>query len=271
MIHCKTLNKDFADKAEMFEALKHNESRIIAIKKAQVFKSAEKGQISILGVYLKPDTANKAGIETKEGYVYPVINTTKYMDSHDDVHFDGIWKKTINEQLGKIFYVDNHSFKNDDVIAWPEDVQVFTKMIAWKDLGRDYEGETQALIYAIPENKIVKANAKKSIVEKRPLEGSVSMRYIKIEMGIDSTAKQDVQYKKFFDTHIDDIANKEDVKKQGYFFGVTEAKIAGEGSMVLKGSNPITPIIYNEPSSDTHGKQEPPASTQKNVLLNFLN
>ena len=112
--------------------------KILSLKKARVLKSAEKGQISLVNAYLKPEFADKSGIQLDDGFVYPVINTTKYMDSHDDVHFDGLWKKTLKEQQGKIFYLSNHSMKIDDVVAWPEDVEAFTTMIDWSLVGKDY-------------------------------------------------------------------------------------------------------------------------------------
>ena len=48
--------------------------------------------------------------------------------------------------------------------------------------------------------------------------------------------------KAVYDKYIDDILNKEEVKKDGYFWAVTEAK-AIEGSAVPIGSNTITPTI----------------------------
>ena len=41
---CKELDKEFASKAEMFEALKANKELIIKEKKSQIFKSCEKAQ-----------------------------------------------------------------------------------------------------------------------------------------------------------------------------------------------------------------------------------
>ena len=250
MIRCNALNKSFETKKELFAALKASEDRVISFKKAQNYKSAEKGQLSGVEAFLKTDIAEKAGLITKQGYVYPVINTTRYMDDQDDVHFDGIWKKSLSEQAGKIFYLSSHSKKIDDVIAWPEDVRAFTQLIDWTSVGKNYAGQTEALIFEIPEDKLKKEVAVNAIRERRKVQGSVSMYYVKIMMGIDSTEKDYAVNKVYFDSKINLIANQDVVREQGYFFGVEEAKINKEGSLVLQGSNDATGIIYSDEKTD---------------------
>lgn len=269
MITCKALNKEFASKEELFRELKQNEEKILALKKAKVLKSAEKGQISMANAFLKPDFAEKAGMELKEGYVYPVINTTRYMDAHDDVHLDGLWKKTLKEQEGKLFYVSGHSLNIDDVIAWPEDVKAYTKMIDWSLVGKDYPGQTEALIYEIAEGSIKKPSALEAIKQRRKVQGSVSMMYHKITLAINSDEKDYVKNKSYWDSHIDMIANKEQAEEQGYFFGVEEARIYKEGSLVLFGSNDATEIIYPEPEKSTP-KDTEPHSTLKAIDYEYL-
>lgn len=64
------------------------------------------------------------------------------------------------------------------------------------------------------------------------------------------------------------IANKEVADEEGFFFAILEAKIFKEGSMVLAGSNDITPTLYDfEPEKSTHEKQEPSASDTLNYLI----
>jgi len=270
MIFCRTLNKSFKTKEELFKELKADESKIISFKKSKEYKSAEKGQLSISGAYLKNDIAYKAGLTAKHGFIYPVINTTRYMDGHDDVHFDGIWKKSLQEQAGKIFYVSNHSMKIDDVIAWPEDVKAFTTLIDWSFVGKEYQGQTEALIFEIEESKIKKTAALDAIKERRKVQGSVSMFYVKMMMGINSTEKEYAINKTYFDSKIDLIANKDEVINQGYFFGIEEAKIGKEGSLVLFGSNDATEIIYPQPSDDTGKNTEPDSSTLKKEDFEYL-
>jgi hypothetical protein len=263
MIHCYSINKDFANKSDLFRELKRNEDKIISFKKSQTYRSAEKGQISMIDVHLKSDVANKAGLVTKQGFIYPVINTTRYMDDQDDVHFDGIWKRSLSALDGKIFYLANHSKKIDDVIAWPEDVRAFTTLVDWSLVGKEYTGQTEALIFEIEESKLKKNSAVDAIRERRKVQGSVSMFYVKISLAIDSLEKDYVINKAYFDSHISLIANKDQVKEQGYFFGVEEAKINKEGSLVLQGANDATEIIYSdEPLKSTHKNIDSEKSTQ---------
>jgi len=270
MIFCKELNTEFDSRHKMFKSLKANEDRIISLKKSQIHKSSEKGQISLKGSYFKDNNSIKNIEGIKGDHIYPIINTTKYMDSHMDVHFDGIWNKTISEQQGKIYYVDNHSLKVDDVIAWPEDVRVFTQKIDWSLVGKDFEGETEALIYEIPKDKLKKQSAIDVINEKRNVENSVSMIYVKIFLGINDTSKDFKENKTYYDKRINDISNKGVAEDSGYFWGIEEAKIHKEGSLVLFGSNDATAIVYDnktEPFIDTQ-EEEPLNSTHK-FLLNI--
>jgi hypothetical protein len=276
MIYCKELDQDFETKEAMFKALKFNEGNIINLKKAAISKSCEKGQFSPSLTAVKLNDATKAEFNLKQGYVYPVINTTKYMDSHSDVHFDGIWNKSIKEQKGSIFYVADHSLKVGDVIAWPEDVKAFVKNIPWSMVGKDFEGETQALIYEIPTSKIVNDAAAKAINEGKAVQNSVRMQYVKITFAVDSQDKDYAVNKAYFDAKIDSIANKEEVMEQGYFWGVEEAKIHKEGSMVLFGSNDATPILQSNTEPPAKGTQEakevePSNSDTQKDFINEIN
>jgi len=276
MIYCKELDEEFETKEAMFKSLKSNETKIIDLKKAAVLKSCDKGQFSPSFTAVKLDDAIKAELNMKEGFVYPVINTTKYMDSHSDVHFDGIWAKTIREQKGSIFYVMDHSLKVRDVIAWPEDVKVFVRSIAWTMVGKDFEGETQALIYEIPRDKMTNEDALKAIDDGKKVQNSVRMQYVKIKFAVNSQDKDYAVNKAYFDAKIDSIANKEEVMEQGYFWGIEEAKIYKEGSMVLFGSNDATPILQSNTEPPTKGTRgvkddEPSGDTQEELKKFYLN
>ena len=265
MITCKQFpGKTFNSKEEVFKHLRENVSKIIAVKKATIHKSFENGCV-FSGFLLKEDgNIGKVGPQMKEDYIYPVINTTRYLDMHDDAHFDGIWNKSVKEQNGKIFYVTDHETKIDSIIAWPEDVNVMVKSVPWSFVGKDYQGNTEALIYEIPKDKLVHEGAKKIIEDKRPGQDSVRMQYVTIKLAMNSTAKEDITYKEYYDKRINEIANKDVAEAQGYFFGIEEGKIVTEGSMVIRGSNDATPIRQKDTVAvdDTTEKIEPPVGTQ---------
>lgn len=262
--------KEFADKNELFAALRVNAEKIIALKKLEVHKSYFKGYPAS-GFLLKDiSEAMKAGPHMKDGFIYPIINTTRYMDSHDDVHLDGIWDRSVKEQQGKLYYVADHEIKIDSIIAWPADVTAMVKSIPWSFVGKDYAGNTEALIYEISKDKIVHDKAKQIIEEKRPIQNSVRMQYVTIKLGMNSEDKDYIEYKTYYDKHIESIANKDVVDQQGYFFGVEEAKIIKEGSMVVLGSNDATAVRQKEADTITSDKIEPAVPvTQK--TQNFIN
>ena len=265
MIYCRTLEKEFISKEAIFKALKENEKKIILIKCSNEYKSSDKGQYAYPNLTKLNNSEIKGVAFVKDDYIYPVINTTRYMDSHDDVHFDGIWTKSINEQTGKIFYVSNHIVSIDNVIAWPENVNMKTALVDWALVGKNYAGQTEALIFEIARKDVKKDNVLKAIDEKRPLTGSVRMRYVKMRMAINSEDPSYKENKAYFDEKINLIVNKEIAIELGYFFGVEEAKIIKEGSLELNPSNDATKIIYNiEPPVMALNKPEPSKKT-----LNF--
>lgn len=93
------------------------------------------------------------------------------------------------------------------------------------------------------------------------------MQYVKIHMGMDSDEKEDIKYKEYFDSHIDQIANKELAIENGYFFGVEEAKIVLEGSMVIRGSNDATPIRQKEIEAALSTSNQPSNDTEKGMVI----
>jgi hypothetical protein len=86
-------------------------------------------------------------------------------------------------------------------------------------------------------------------------------------MGIDSKDKMYAVNKQYFDSRINEIANKDKAIEQGYFFGVEELKIHKEGSMVIAGGSNDATRIYQEttePAKATHVHTEPSIDTQNN-------
>jgi hypothetical protein len=230
--------KSFDTKEDLFKELKSNKKELIGLKTATVKHSIP------LAMSLDKIESTKAIDGLDKDFIYPVINTTKYMDSHNDVHLDGIWNRSIGDQQGKVHYLINHELEVGKVIAYPKDVELMVKDVQWKDLGANYNGFTQALIFKTNVFDYSNIDAKKIIAEKMDIEHSVRMQYVKIDLAINSSDEENIEEKAVWEKYINQIANKEDVIEQGYFWAVTEAKIYKEGSMVLSGSNDVTPMIY---------------------------
>jgi len=253
--------KEFSSKAELFDHLCENVEKVISVKSAEL-----KNTDSVKFLPIQKDSETIKGIDVPEGFVYAVINTTKYMDSHNDVHLDGIWKKTVKDQQGKIFYVADHNLSVMSVISFPQDVKMIIQDIAWKDLGANYSGNTQALIFKVNKQNIELEQAKKIIDKNIDIDHSVRMQYIKYDLAMDSDQTDHKVFKKLWDKTIDSVANKEDAIKRGYFWAVSEARVFKEGSMVLAGSNDITPMLTSDKNiepEDSTQKSEPSDDTQK--------
>jgi len=261
MIFCKELNREFVDKKGMFTALKGAKDQIISKKKSQVYKSFEKG----ISVKAKPIDITKVSETIKEdfkdnNYYYIVVNTTKILDSHIDLHVDGIWNRTAKNQNGRNYLVDTHDMSMMTTIARKENVEILVQEIPFSLIGSRLKGNTQALIYKIPKDKIVMPLAKEWLDSGDDIEASVRMQYVQIELAMDSESPEDEFYKSNFDEYVNQIANKSDYEEEygeiSYFWVVKEAKNTGESSLVLQGSNSETGQIQIDSAKTTQSNKD---------------
>jgi len=186
------------------------------------------------------------------------------MDSHKDVHINGIWKKTISENK-RIKHVREHKDGFENIIADKEDLKVFTKLYTWKDLGLDKEGTTEALVFDSVVKKERNSFMYKQYKENNVDNHSVGMYYVNVKFALNDSGDEYAALKAEYDKHINNIVNKEEVAKLGYFWAIYEAKLK-EGSAVTDGSNPITPVLQPKFKSED-------VIADKNVLAikTFLN
>lgn len=231
-------DRTFATKKDLFIALKENAKDIINLKKETVKFS---DGLTLKVTELKGGATK--GIDLDDNYSYHVINTTKFLDSHSDLHLDGIWDKSIVEKAGTILFIDNHNLAIKSIIAYPKDVDMSIMSLKWSDLGFDYDGETQGLVFKILKSDIQLKEATTVIEKGFDIEHSVRMQYVKIELAINDDGKEFKAEKKNYDKTIELVANKEKAIKDGFYWTVSEADIYKEGSMVISGSNSATPIL----------------------------
>lgn len=198
-----------------------------------------------------------------------VINTTKIFDSHKDVHFNGIWNKSIKDNRN-IKFLQEHQMKFDKIIAHKNDLRAYVKEFSWKELGYDFDGTTEALTFD--------ANIKSSVnnfmfgqyKEDNVDNHSVGMQYVKIKLAINSDDEDFATYKDNWDKYYPEIANKADVEKEGYFWAVLEAKVI-EGSAVLVGSNQFTPTLSrSKHSEESEEKEVSREDALTKGIMNFL-
>lgn len=274
MPFCKELKQDFATKKEMFVALKERKEEIIGIKKAAI-KFTDP-----IALMLRDLDAQKAEGDTVQigigSTIYAVINTTKYFDSHGDVHWDGIWDVSVRDQKNKLYYIINHELEIGKIIAFPRDVDPSVKTVTWAQLGLPFTGSTQALVYAVKLTEKTNKDFLAAVSDKEDLQNSVRMRYIKFTLCMNDSDSEFATENSNFWKYLPDIANKEDVLEAGYYWLVEQAAIEKEGSAVLFGSNDATPILYSEIIGDPaktsqleEDKTDPPQGSQltnKNYL-----
>jgi hypothetical protein len=242
---------EFTDKEELIDYLVSNKSKLISQKKS-VTKEAD-------SIYVSDNEAVKFDLtsisnEAKQIKVRSIINTTKLLDSHGDVHLDQLWNKSLKE--GKFYLVQEHDFKFSGIIS--DNVKAFTKQLSWYELGINYEGKTQALVF----DSLIDKEANPFMFDKykngKVNQHSVGMQYVKMELAVndDRYDKEFAIWEKYFN----EIANKQDALDLGYFWAVQEAKII-EGSAVVKGSNFVTPTL-----TTTQTKTQPEISTVKEPI-----
>lgn len=263
--------KEFATKEAMFDEFRKSVDTIIELKKAEIQKSCEKGlSVTCKSLDLLKFTDQIKGIKIDDNFYYIAVNTTRILDSHDDFHFDGLWGKSVKEQKGKNYLVTDHELCIDNVAVKKEYIEMFTAKLPFAMLGYDYEGETEALIYKVPKDKVIHEKAKQWLDSGDSIEASVRMQYVVIEFAMDSNNPEDVESKKRYDYYYPMIANKADFEYIPYFFVIKEAKNVRESSLVVFGSNPVTGKVNStEPLKSTFDT-DPPLEQSKSVWDDFI-
>jgi hypothetical protein len=266
-VFCKELNQEFETKKEMFLALKKDAEKIIGLKKVAI-KNSDPVCLQVRNTTTKAEGNEQVGIGSK---VYAVINTTNWFDSHGDVHIDGIWDVSVKDQRNKLYYIINHELEIGKVIAFPKDNEAYVQSLKWSDLGLDYPGNTQALMFAPTLTEATNKDALYAIAQRAPIQNSVRMQYIGMTLCIDDSDDDFKQEKANFDKYIKVVANADDAREAGFFWAITEAKIYKEGSAVLFGSNEATPVLYADPGSTSQPKIEAiaPQESRQVVKSNY--
>jgi hypothetical protein len=264
----KLFPKSIKTRQDRIAWLVKNKEFVIASKKAAI-KHAD--AVSMRPVFIGGDGEvvksldRLLNLSKPEGKlkVRAVINTTKLMDSHQDVHIDQLWNKSLKENK-RNYLVKEHQLTFDGVIS--DDVHAFVKQMSWAELGFNYPGYTQALIF----DAVLTRDQAKDMYD-RYLNGkvynhSVGMRYVKVVLAVNNPEYPEYEnWEKYYPL----IVNQEEADEYGYFYAVTEAKLI-EGSAVVVGSNYATPTLSieekSEPLKDT--RTEPMQITPQ-LLVNF--
>lgn len=260
----------FSKKADLFKWLSENKSALIAQKKATLKHADAFSAPSLLvndsGEAIKNEVISDGAKKIK---VRSIINTTKILDGHGDVHIDQLWNKSLKETKDN-YLVNQHNFTFEGIIS--DQVHAFAKQMTWKELGYDYPGNTQALVYDSVISKEDSPYMFDMYRKGKVKQHSVGMRYVKVDLAINDTdyEKEYAIWEKYFPQ----IVNSSDAEEQGYFFAVTEAKHI-EGSAVVRGSNFATPTFSieekREPLRDTPEEplRDTPRLDAEKLLRNY--
>lgn len=263
---------NFETKKELYDFLVKNESTLIAQKK-QMYKEAD-GFGFFSFTIDKSETEkglvlNKADLLSKdELIVKAVINTTNVIDSHLDLHVSGLWNKSLKENR-LIMHVQEHkSNEFSKIISDGDDLKAFAHTYTWVQLGYEFEGSTQALVFESKVKKERNPYMFEQYAKGRVKNHSVGMRYVTIKMCINDedypTAKSN--WDNFYPLAI----NKEVADQYGYFWAVTEAKVI-EGSAVPLGSNSLTPTLAVKADASHFDIEEAEKSLQQKQKQFFSN
>jgi hypothetical protein len=244
---------------ELFEFLKKNKALLIAEKKsatkkgdafAMKFFVNDKGELQ--KAFAPIDNTATVILATS------IINTTNWMDSHSDVHITGLWKKSLQETKD-LYLLQEHEMTFEGIIT--DQIKAYTKKFTWSELGYDAPGMTEALVFESTidneRNTFMFDQYRKGYVKNH----SVGMRYVNLELAINSADEYWKEEFAVWNKYFDDIANKEVAEGQGYFWAVREAKVI-EGSAVPIGSNTMTPTQSVERVKIYSTEEQPPIGTE---------
>lgn len=257
--------KEFGSKEDLFKALRENKKELISIKKSAT-KNADAVSFGYLDTTVKIDT-NKEDVQSQiqnpeQLNVKVVINTTNFLDSHNDLHVSGIWNKSVKDNVS-FLHLQEHEREFDKVIT--DNAKGYVQSMSWSKLGLPYLGKTEALIFESTIDKKRNEFMLNQYANGWVKNHSVGMRYVSIDLAINSEAEWDKEEKALWDKYYPIIANKEVADERGYCWIVSEAKII-EGSAVVMGSNSATPTLENkeeiEAVLDNTSKEEPLQDTQ---------
>ncbi len=261
-------NKQFETKEELFKALSENKGLLKSQKKLQTKHSdsiAYSFAINEKNEAVKSGEINISEVNTLR--VKIVVNSCNLFDSHSDVSIDGSWNRTV-KNAKRVLLLEAHKAQFDKIIS--DEIELKVESISWKDLGFDFEGKTDCLVFYATIRKDRNSFMFEQYAKGYVKEHSAGLRYIQIELAINSEAEWNKEEKEIWDKYYPQIANKEDVDQYGYFWAVIEQKLM-EGSAVVFGSNYATPTISVEPVTDTSTKTDPVTTTPPSETKTITN
>lgn len=227
----------FSEKSELFAYLVKNKTDLVELKKSEIKKADAFGITEEERVIVK-DAYGISNDSDSELNRTIVGNTYLWMDSHDDVHLESCFAKSISERKNKVWHLHDHLHQITAKVGIIQ--RCYEKHIDWIRLGVNKVGQTQALFADTLIQKELNTQIFKGYRDGEIQQHSVGMVYVKIDLCInDPEFKQEYAN---WNKYIDLLGNRERAEEKGFFWIVKEAKLI-EISCVLEGSNELTPTM----------------------------
>lgn len=239
--------------AEKIAYLVANKRQLVELKRAQI-KFADAFGVSVFENNVSKVLNSSFTDDLESGIIKRTIiaNTYYWLDSHKDVHIEGVFTKSIKERGDKIFHLHDHEFKTTAQVGNFD--KVYEKATLWTDLGVNKAGSTITLRGDSAIEKELNPVVYKRYLTNKADQHSVGMIYVIIDLAVN-----DKDYKEEFavwNKYIHLLGNAEEAEKDGFFWAVKEAKLI-EISTVLAGSNELTPTVQNQQPGNKSTVSEP--------------
>lgn len=260
--------KEFASQKELFAYLVKNKAELISFK-----KSALKFSDVVSWSEVMEPVVNKAKYPREDNEEKGILkrtivaNTYNWMDSHGDVHLNGIFSDSIKQRGTKIFHLNSHVQDFSAKVGTP--TAVYEKQISWRELGQGKTGMTEALIIESDIKKAYNETLYNAYLNDEVDQHSVGMQYLSIKLAVNDKDEYPKEYEEW-QKHINKIGNRSVAEQKGFFWAVYEAKLI-EVSAVLLGSNELTPTLGSKshPVEPVEYKVSPPKCSPE--LLEAIN
>jgi hypothetical protein len=224
---------------DLIERYKADKMSVINEKKS-VFKKADASFGYVIGKLDK--SFAKKGVTTQDTSVNKTIvgNTYLWYDSHGDVHDKGCFANSIKNDMMPV-HLHDHEFKILSQVGLVKSVS--ERKMSWKKLGVSKDGYTEVLLLESEVKKEYNSKFYEMYKDGLIQQHSVGMRYVDVQLAVNSDEKWAKEAKALWDEMYDKVANKKEIGN--HFWVVKEAKLI-EVSAVIRGSNILTPTIKIE-------------------------
>lgn len=258
---------EFTTKSQLFDYLISNKQDLIDFAKKTVKYADSFGLSNFETTIVKDFNATAVSSDTDTEIKRTIIgNSYNWLDSHDDVHLDGCFAVSIEQNKANIQHLHDHVYQLMAKVGTPNNI--YEGAISWTQLGVNKAGYTQSLFM----DSTIKKSMNQSIFDQYKAgeiqQHSVGMQYSKIFLAVNDPERKE-EYA-VWNQYIGMIGNRSKAEEKGYFWAVKEAKLI-EISCVIAGSNELTPTLDPTKISQVNTTTDPPVKQSKTIIDYLIN